>query len=170
MPAGDFKDLVNKTSYMGWTGNLMYGINNKISVGLGTGFQDYYQKYPRDVYKLTSGGDISAVITNSVQTIPILAMSHYNFLPAGKVQPYAGVGVGAVVVMYRQYLGEFDDSRNKTGFAVRPEAGVYIPFSKYQESAGITINAVYNYMKFGYNGLDNVDSWGIGAGIKFPLH
>lgn len=170
MPLGDFKDLIDKTSYSGWTGNLMYGINNNISVGIGTGFQDYYRKYPRAVYKLSSGGDVSAVLTNSVQTIPILLIGHYNFLPSAKVQPYAGVGVGGVVIMYRQYLGEFDDSKDKIDFAVRPEAGVFIPFRKSPEAAGITINAVYNYMKFDYNGLDNVSNWGVGAGLKFMLH
>src|SRR6266540_1078215 len=74
IPGGSFKtDAVDKTSFRGWTANLLYNVTDKISIGLGTGFQDFYQKFPRAVYKLQEGGEVSAVITNSIQTIPILA-------------------------------------------------------------------------------------------------
>src|SRR5687767_2388916 len=93
-PVGEFKDFISKTSYRSWTANLMYGINDKISVGLGTGFNDYYEKFPRAVYKLQSGEDISAVVSNSLQTVPILARGQYNFTPNAAVQPYVALGVG----------------------------------------------------------------------------
>src|SRR4051812_25169112 len=65
IPGGSFKtDAVDKSSFRGWTANVLYNINNNISVGLGTGFQDFYQKYPRAVYKLNEGGEVSAVLTN----------------------------------------------------------------------------------------------------------
>ena len=73
-PAGSFKqNLISDPSYRGMDLRIMHGINDKFSVGFGTGFQDFYQKYPRDVYKLNEGGEVSAVLTNSIQTIPILA-------------------------------------------------------------------------------------------------
>ncbi len=167
-PVGDFRDFINKTSFRGWNANVLYGINDKISVGLGTGYTDFYQKYPRAVYKLSSGSDISAVVSNSLQTIPILATGQYNFLPNASVQPYVGVGVGGNLIFYRQFLGEFGDSKTKFGFAARPEAGLYIPFRK-SGPAGITVNAAYNYMPFNYGGIKNLDSWGAGIGVKFPL-
>jgi opacity protein-like surface antigen len=168
-PTGSFKDFVDKTSFRGWTGSLLYGINNHISVGLGLGFHDFYQKYPRDVYKLSDGSDISAVVTNSVQTIPLLAAAQYNFLPGKAIQPYIGVGVGGNLVVYKQYLGEFADSKNKVGFAARPEAGLFIPFTKGENAWGISANAMYNYMPFSYNGVDNLNNWGVGIGARFPL-
>ena len=167
-PLGSFKDEVNKTSFRGWTANVLYGVTDKISVGLGTGYQDFYQKYPRADYKLVEGGDISAVVSNSIQVVPILATGQYNFLPEGRVQPYAGVGVGGNLVFYRQFLGEFSNSKTKFGFAVRPEAGLYIPFGK-QSRSGITLNANYNYMPFNYNGVKQLSNWGGGIGVKFPL-
>lgn len=167
-PAGDFKDFVNKTSYRSWAASLLYGINDKLSVGLGTGFQDFYQKYPRQVYKLEGGGDISAVLSNSVQAIPLLAQVQYNFTPQARIQPYVGVGVGGNLVLYRQYLGEFGSSKNKFGFAARPEAGVFVPFRK-GGPAGITLRADYNYMPVNYNDLQGMDNWGAGIGVKFPL-
>jgi outer membrane protein W len=167
-PTGDFKDFVNKTSYKNWAATLLYGINDKLSVGLGTGFQDFYQKYPRDVYKLSGGGDVSAVVSNSVQSVPLLAQVQYSFTPHATIQPYVGVGVGGNMILYRQYLGEFESSKNKFGFAARPEAGIYIPFRK-DGPAGITLRADYNYMPVNYNDLKGLDNWGAGIGIKFPL-
>jgi opacity protein-like surface antigen len=168
-PAGSFKDVVDKTSFRGWTGSLLYGINDHISVGLGLGFHDFYQKYPRGLYKLSDGSDISAVLTYSIQTIPVLASAQYNFLPGKTIQPYVGVGVGGNLIVYKQYLGEFDNSKNKVGFAARPEAGLFIPFTKGENAWGLTASAIYNYMPFSYNGLDNLNNWGVGIGAKFPL-
>ena len=168
-PTGSFKDFVDKTSYRGWTGNLLYGINNKLSVGFGTGYQDFYQKYPRDVYKLNDGSDISAVVSNSVQTIPLLLLAQYNLLPGKVIQPYVGVGAGGNLVMYKQYLGEFASSSNKFQLAVRPEAGFFIPLRKDLSTAGIQVNGNYNYMPYKYNGLDNLNNWGVGIGVRFPL-
>jgi opacity protein-like surface antigen len=167
-PVGDFKDFVNKTSYRSWVASLMYNVNDKLAVGLGTGFQDFYQKYPRQVYKMADGGDISAVVSNSVQAVPLLAQVTYNFTPYASIQPYVGVGVGGNMILYRQYVGEFPDSKNKFGFAARPEAGIYIPFRK-GGASGITLRADYNYMPVEYNDLKAMDNWGAGIGIKFPL-
>lgn len=167
-PVGEFKDFINKTSYRGWTATALYGVTDKLAVGLGTGYHDFYQKYPRGVYPLKDGGDVSAVVSNSLQTIPILLTGQYNFLPNATVQPYVGVGVGGNMVFYRQFLGEFSDTKTKFGFAARPEAGVYVPFRK-GGPAGITVNAAYNYMPFNYEGVDRLDNWGAGIGVKFPL-
>jgi opacity protein-like surface antigen len=169
IPAGSFKtDAVDKASFRGWTANLLYNITDKISVGLGTGFQDFYQKYPRAVYKLEEGGEVSAVLTNSIQTIPILAQFQYRFLPGNVVQPYVGVGVGGNMVVFDQYLGEFDNSKSSFKFAARPEAGVFIPFRK-DGPAGIHVFGAYNYMPYKEDGVDNLNNWGAGVGIKFPL-
>ena len=166
-PVGSFKDYVDESSWRGWTVNLLYGINEKISVGLGLGFHDFYQKFPRALYSLQEGGDISAVLSNSLQTIPVMAAVQYNFLPSARVQPYVGAGIGGNFIMYNQYIGEFSNSRSDFGFAVRPEAGVYIPIGR--RDFGVNINGVYNYMPYKKNGLENINSWGVGAGIRFPL-
>jgi opacity protein-like surface antigen len=167
-PVGDFKDVVNKTSYRSFAASVLYGVTNKLSVGFGTGYLDFYQKYPRQVYKLQDGGDISAVLSNSVQAIPLLAQAQYSFTPNAMIQPYVGVGVGGNIILYRQYLGEFGESKTKFGFTARPEAGVYIPFRK-GGTTGLTLRADYNYMPVKYNDLNGIDNWGAGIGVKFQL-
>jgi opacity protein-like surface antigen len=172
MPLGSFHDdFVSKTSFSGWTANILYAVSNKVSVGFGTGYQDFYQKYPRQVYKLNDGSDISAVMSNSIQTLPLLLLAQYNLLPGKGIQPYVGVGAGGNLVMYKQYLGEFASSSSKFKLAVRPEAGVFIPFKKDNLSAaGIQVNGSYNYMPYNSDGLDNLNNWGVGVGVRFPLH
>src|SRR5690606_5502822 len=106
-PVGNFKsDFVNKTSFRGWNANILYGVTDRLSLGLEAGFADYYQKYPRKVYD-TKGGNISAVLTHSIQTVPVMIKGRYNLVPEGIVQPYIGLGAGGNFVSYNQYLGEF---------------------------------------------------------------
>lgn len=168
LPTGSFKNTVSETSARGFKADVLYGINDKLSIGLGTGFQDFYQKDPRQVYKLSDGSDVSAVMTNSIQTIPVLATAKYNFTPGAAVQPYAALGVGGNLISYSQLLGEFGDQQAAFRFAARPEAGVYVPFKKGGQS-GLTVGATYNVMPFNEIGIGNLNHIGVQAGISIPL-
>jgi opacity protein-like surface antigen len=166
-PTSGLKDYVEDASWRGWTANLLYGVTDKLSVGLGVGFHDFYQKYPRAVYQLESGGHISAVLSNSLQAIPILASVQYNFLPEARIQPYVGTGIGGNIIIYNQYIGEFSNNQSNFGFALRPEAGVYVPIG--YRGFGVNLNGIYNYMPYNKNNLDNINSWGVGLGVRFSL-
>src|SRR5689334_13666469 len=63
-PTSSFKDFISDASFRGMDLRVLHGINDRLSVGFGTGFQDFYQKYPRQVYKLSDGSDVSAVVSN----------------------------------------------------------------------------------------------------------
>jgi len=168
IPTGEFKSFVGNTSFRGAGGEVMYHFNKKFSLGGAAGFQDFYQRYPRALYKLDDGSDISAVVTNSLQTTPILVKAQYNFLENSTVQPYVALGVGGNVVKYSQYHGEFADSKTSFGFAAVPEAGLFVPFRK-QSSSGFNIGAAYNIMPYNYGDLKNLNSLGIKAGVSFML-
>lgn len=167
-PTGSFKsDIVNKTSFRGWNANLLYGVTDQLSLGLEAGFNDYYQKYPRQVYN-TKGGAVSAVLSNSIQTVPVMLKGRFNLAPSAMVQPYIGAGVGGNFVSYNQYLGEFGSSKSGVYFAASPEAGIAIPFRKHGVSA-FTLGGRYNIMPFSYADNKNLNNWGLYAGIKFAL-
>jgi outer membrane protein W len=167
-PMGNYKDFIENYSFRGWQGSIQYGITDKISLGLGAGYQDFYHKAPRAVYQNNEGGHVSAVVSHSIQTIPILIQGKYNFLPQAAIQPYVGLGIGGNLVMFREFLGEFGTTTNTFRFAARPEAGVYIPFQKGGET-GITIGGIFNYMPFNKAGVDNLNNVGVYAGVAFPL-
>lgn len=171
LPLGSFKsDLISKGSGRGFTGALQYGINNKWAAGLGVGYQDYYQKYPRAVYPLDKTQSVSAVLTNSIQVTPVMAKG--AFMPMGgkgAVQPYISVGAGAGIVDFKQYLGEFtSNSKTSASFAAQAGAGVLIPFGKLSAS-GIRLGADYNYLPYKNFGYNNLSTLNFHAGVFFPL-
>jgi len=168
VPAGSFKSSVPSTSYRGFQGSLLYGVSDKLSLGFGTGFQDFYQKYSRQTYKFSDGSDVSAVLSYSIQTIPVLAQAKYSFTPGAALQPYAALGVGGNVIAYNQLLGEFGGQQTKFNFAARPEAGLFVPFKKGGES-GFTLGASYNVMPFNQDDFKNLNNLGVHAGISVPL-
>ncbi|MEO6314462.1 MAG: outer membrane beta-barrel protein [Chitinophagaceae bacterium] len=169
VPSGSSKDVISNTSYRGFGAELMYHLNNKLALGLETGNQDFYQKYPRQLYKMADGTELSAVIANSIQTVPILLKVQYNLLPGAIIQPYLALGAGGNIITYNQYAGQFsNDGKTKFSFAARPEAGVYVPFRK-GSAAGVSLGAGYNYMPFKYNGIDNLNSIAARIGVSFPL-
>lgn len=168
MPSGDFKDIVDKTSLRGADISFLYGINEKWAAGLNVGFQDYYEKFPRALYKMSDGSDISAVITNSIQTIPFLATARYNFNSTAKIQPYASAGLGGAVVINRQFVGEYPNDDTKVGFAARPSVGVYIPFRK-QGETGLNLGLNYTYIGYKQEDVSNISTIGFTVGIGFPM-
>jgi len=171
LPMGSFKnDIVGKNSPRGGSGDIMFSLNKKWALGFASGYQDFYQKYPRGTYKLSDGSDISAVISNSVQTVPLLAKGLYK--PLGDkyspIQPYVSLGAGMSVVTFRQYLGEFGNTTNSVSFQAQAGAGIEIPFGRLSNS-GLQIGAAYNYIPYTKNGYNNLNNLAIQAGVHFPI-
>jgi hypothetical protein len=170
VPTGNFREYIGSTSFRGWNASITYRLNEQIGIGATTGFQDFYEKIDRAVYKDADGSDISAVVTNSIQTIPLLATVQYTLLTGQgqTLQPYIGLGVGANLIMHSQFLGQFADDDNKLKLAARPELGLFIPLKKDSE-AGVNIAGAFNFMPYNHNNLKNLNTWGISLGAKFPL-
>jgi len=169
VPAGSFRDYVTHPAYKGFNVGLAYPINPQLSVGLSFGYNDYYQKYPRQTYDDGKGSTISAVVSNSVQQIPLLLTANYTLVKKGFIHPDIGAGGGVNFVPVDQDLGEFNDPQTKTKWALKGEAGFYIPLSSYSSTA-IKVGGSYNYSPYNSDGVKNLDTWGIEAGIRFPVH
>lgn len=165
VPTGSFRDLVSKTSANGWEAGVLYNITDQIAAGFQTGFQDYYQKYPRQVYH-GEAGDISAVISNSVQVIPLLLKGKYSFSETGVVRPYAALGLGGSLVQYAKYYGQFSDAHSGFGFTAQPEVGVQIPVGR---SVMIGVGAAYNYLPIKILDANGLHQASAKVGISVPL-
>lgn len=169
IPTGSFKsDLISNNSPRGFMGGLMYSFSDKISAGLGFGFQDYYQKYPRELYSLGKSQQVSAVLTNSLQTIPILLQAKYYPFSEGYLKPYVSLGAGANVVDFNQYLGEFGNSKSNVAFRAQGGVGLTIPFKKYS-SSGINLGANYDYSPYNMNGYHDLNNFNFLAGVTINL-
>lgn len=167
-PVGSsFKNLISNTSFRGANGELVYAINDQLSLGLGVSYNDFYQKYPRQLID-TKYGEISAVVSNSVQVTPVVAKVNYSFIKGGNIQPYTGLGAGFNLINYYQYLGEFPDSKTVFKPALQADAGINISLNKIR-GTGLNIGANYNYLPFNYNEIKTLNNWGIHAGFFFRL-
>ncbi|RFM26215.1 outer membrane beta-barrel protein [Deminuibacter soli] len=170
-PVGSFKNnYISNSSPRGVAGDVMYNINRQWSAGLYFGYQDYYQKYPRSTYHTAPGEDISAVVSNSVQTAPFMAKG--VFTPLGNklsiVQPYISAAAGVNFITDKQYLGQFGTSNTAGRFIAQGGAGVQINFGRLSD-AGITLGAVYNYAPYNRFGVGSLNSIDFQAGVHFPL-
>ena len=171
LPSGSFKnDVINNGSPRGVTGDILYNLNNKLSLGLGLGFQDFYQKYPRDLYKTGNNETTSAVVSNSVQIMPVLAKAELYPLGGKKshIQPYITAGAGIGITSFTQYLGEFGGTDNSASFMLQGGAGVIVPFSE-RGTSGFKIGADYNMVSYNRNGFNNFNNINFQAGVFFPL-
>jgi len=172
-PLGSFKnDFINKTSFSGGVGELSYTIYPKFSVGLQSGFQSYYQKYDRQVYKLEGNQLVSAVVSNTMDIIPFVLRG--TFQPLGeidskKIQPYLTAGAGVNLVNYGQYLGEFGGVQSSAAFAAQAGAGIKIPFGNRYNQTAFKLGATYNYSSYNRNELSGLNTLGFHAGVVFAL-
>ena len=125
IPVGGFNsDLVSNPSPLGFTGSLIYTFSNKWEGGLSVGYQDYYQKYGRRLYSLSKTQDVSAVLSNSIQTTPIMVNARFSPFKSIAVKPYISAGAGVNIIDFRQYLGEFGSEETKGGFIAQGGLGV----------------------------------------------
>ncbi|MDQ6813134.1 MAG: outer membrane beta-barrel protein [Bacteroidota bacterium] len=172
-PLGSLKnDFINKTSFRGGSGELSYDLSPKFSLGLHSGFQSYYQKYDRQVYKLQGNQMVSAVVTNTMDIVPVMLRG--TFFPMGvsataRLQPYLSAAAGINMVSYGQYLGEFGGTQASAPFAAQAGAGVKIPFGKEYNQTAFKIGATYNYAGYKRNELTNLNTVGFNAGVVFGL-
>jgi hypothetical protein len=171
LPTGSFKsNYVNNSSPRGFYGNIMYGISNRFALGGSVGHQDFYQKYDRAVYDMDKNQQISAVISNSIQTLPIMVRG--SFMPLSNknslVQPYISAGAGVAFVSYRQFLGEFSSSDNSARFALQGDVGLSVPFTQ-TRNAGFKLGASYNYIPYNKTVVSNISSLGLHAGFFIRL-
>ena len=170
VPSGSFKsDLVSDHSYRGMNADLQYYFTNKFSAGVSLNFQDYYQKYPRALYSLSKTQDVSAVLSNSIQTIPVLIKAKYFPLSSTfYLKPYVSLGAGVSIVDFTQYLGKFGSGNTNLSFDAAGGLGMIIPFSR-NSSSGINLGADYNYIPYNRNGNHDLNSYNFRAGVVFEL-
>ena len=169
IPVSSFKDYITNPAYKGFTAGLYYPISDQFKLGLTIGYNDYYQKYSRQVYQQDKTSAVSAVLSNSIQQFPVLISANYTLTKTGFMRPYIGAAGGVNFISFDQYLGEFDSPQSMVKTFLQGEAGVLIPLSKSSPTA-LKIGANYNYAPFKNNGTDNLNTWGIFAGIRVALH
>ncbi len=173
LPMGDFKNIfINKPSVLGANIDIMHFVKPSLAVGGGIGYQDFYEKKARQTFPQNDGSDISGVLSNSLQTIPILAKAQfYPFLNNAQMRlmPYVQGGAGVNLISYQQYVGIFS---NYSELVIKPAfqggIGVRYPFGKEMQN-GIVASANYNYMPFNKIKINQVSQLNFQIGLHLRL-
>lgn len=168
-PFGSLSDYAGNTSFRGWKGGIQYSLNDRLSLGLGFGFNDFYEKTDRAVYD-DKGSDISAVQQRTLQVLPVQAVAQYQFAKAdAKVIPYGSLGIGTANMNYEKYWGEFVEKNNSWTFLVSPEIGINVPFGKYSPVM-LNANVQYNYAPYSFSEITSFNTLQGNIGIKVHIH
>lgn len=179
LPVGSFRSqAVSDGTPRGASGDFIYRISKNFSAGFGVGFQDFYQKYQRALYKTGTDETTSAVLSNSIQVVPVILKGYCYPLGAKKslVQPYISAGTGLAISSFTQYWGEFSGSDNTACFALQGGAGTFIAFSKSNRGGlsngfrgGLSIGADYNMIRYNKYDINNFNNLSFKAGVYIPL-
>ncbi len=171
-PVGSFKNnFIDRGSARGFSVDLLYAINPQWRAGGGFAYQDFYQKYPRDTYRMEDGSDLSAVLGNNLQTTSFMAKG--MFLPRGtdssRLQPFISAGAGINMLQYSQMYGEFSNLED-VSFRPAVQGGLGLLYSVgANRRTALTLAATYNYMPLNQLGVKNANNLAVQAGVRFTL-
>lgn len=167
-PLGGLKDYTDATSFNGWRAALLYQITPQWSVGLGSGFSDYYKRVPRKVYT-DDNSAISAVQTHTMQLIPIQpTLLYFPGESKSKIKPYIGLGIGITNVNYKNYWGKFLEKENSIAFSASPMAGIRVPFSATSPLA-FNADVRYNFIPYSKHDISNLHTVEANVGLSLNI-
>jgi hypothetical protein len=133
--------------------------------GIDVGYITYDDYIPRRTYYY-DGGAITTDLFPYHYYLTIGGRVVYRMKPDNKLSPYGALGMGAAISDYKLFYNVYQDQDSKTGFYMRPEAGVMYLFKQYG-SLGVKASVTYDYAfnKTEYFGLDNFSSVGFQVGV-----
>jgi opacity protein-like surface antigen len=152
-----FRDYVNKASFAGVQGSVLHSVTDHLRIGVQSAYSDFHEKHSEPVYS-----------RNTVKTVPLLAKGEYSFSNKAYVKPYVGLGGGVDFVNYDDFQSGSKDHNKYTKAGFTGDAGVLIPLQR-SSRYGFRASTSYNLMPFDEQGIKNLDSWNVQAGVSIPL-
>jgi len=144
-PTGDFSDFVSKTSWVGFSFQGRYYLNEQFS--LGGSFSWFYfpdKKGKQTVQIQNEGGVYTGNQTNFTNIYGLLAIAQYDLKNKKEhTVPFVRGGLGAAYQNQRTDLGLYAYKYDGVQFHVNAEAGVRF---NYSINKGIVVAATYNYL------------------------
>ncbi|TAJ14021.1 hypothetical protein DMA11_06625 [Marinilabiliaceae bacterium JC017] len=163
-PVGNTQDFVDKTSFRGSSFEFGKYLNDNISVGMGIGWNTFYQSFPKATYPI-EGGEITGKKYNYINAVPIMANVKYHFTREGPIHPYVGLHVGTFYMENRTDIGMYSFADKGWTFGIAPEAGVAIPVG---QGVNFLVSAKYN-QSFETSKIDQQGWFNLNFGISFTF-
>lgn len=169
IPSADFKDFIDYTSFRGFSVDYRYYVQDKLGVGLHSGYQIFSHKYDRQTFYFDQGA-ATLVHWRYGHVVPILAEVHYDLLDSdSKLQLAVGLGLGAYYVREEAWIGLYTLTWDQWGFGLAPEAQLRY---KFNDKFGILFapryQAVFGAERANFNDeKNNVGIWDFRFGLFF---
>lgn len=148
--------FINTFSVKGFQVGYRERINDQFYVGVDFNSSTLSQHDPRQTYH-TSTGDLTAEFFKYVVTYNATLAGEYYFSPEKRLNPFAGLGIGANYNSYSMFYNVFTPKDNSWGVVFRPQAGVLYKLGR-EQSWGVIAAVHYDYSTarsdyFGYSGF-----------------
>ncbi len=158
-------NYVNNLSARGFRFGYREMINEKVFGGIDFSNTTYTRHKPRQTY--TNGTSaITTDLFNYAYVYGLTLSGDYFFKTEQQFMPYAGFGIGASYISYRQFFNVYSNQGDSWGVLVKPHAGILY---RLKENSGWAFQAAIHYdyssAKSEDLGLDAFNSMGIQVGI-----
>lgn len=164
VPLGN-TDYVNRVSARGFKLGYREMINEKLFGGVDFTNSTYTRHVPRQTY--TNGTNaLTTDLLNYAYSYGLTLSFDYFFNTEQKLMPYAGLGVGASYMNYRQFFNVYSKQNENWGVLVRPQGGVLYKLkedSRWAFLAGVHYD--YSSAKSKDFGLDAFNNIGVQVGV-----
>jgi outer membrane protein W len=158
-------NYVNQVSARGFKFGYREMISEKVFAGVDFTNSTYTRHKPRQTY--TNGTSaITTDLFNYAYSYGLTLSGDYFFKTEQRFMPYAGLGVGASYINYRQYFNVYAYQGDGWGVLVRPQAGIIYKLkddSKWAFQAAVHYD--YSSAKNEDLGLEAFNNVGLQVGI-----
>jgi len=163
-PLGNTSDFIGEASFRGILLDYRYHINPNVALGIGSGWQTFYEKLEYGTYTTESGAQaVSGVQYRYLNSLPILFVGDYYFSPDEKFSPFIGLGIGITYNEAQTQMGQFYVDTDTWQFSLAPQAGI-----RFGSSGGVWgfLSARYNN-NFETSELDAQSYLSINVGLMY---
>lgn len=143
VPMGETSDYIDQVSFRGASIDGRSFVDDHFTIGGTLAWQNFYKKIEDHVISLPNA-DIFGTQFRYINSFGVTFDAAYFMGEPYSVRPYIGAGVGPYYVSQRGDLSLWSLSIEGWHFALRPEVGVFIPFTN--SDYGLNLGAKYNYI------------------------
>ncbi|MCC6335697.1 MAG: acyloxyacyl hydrolase [Myxococcales bacterium] len=151
---GSFSQYISAVSPVGFNLEGRSKVTRRLSVGLTFGFNRYSQTSDLASLALDNGGTASGPLYRYAHFLSPRLTAHYYFLDQS-VQPYVGVGLGAVWSFAYQRVADLEESDSGFHFASHAEAGLYWSLALSDSRLALTAAVRYTFTTVSFAQVQN---------------
>lgn len=137
---GDVGDFISKPSFRGFTFDYRKLVTPNVGVGGSISWNVFYEEMTKDTY--TIGNEtLTGKQFRYSNHVPMLASVSYYFSPGEPLNPFVGLGIGAMYTRRNTDMNLYTLEQEAWNFTMQPEAGFLYGMN---EGASLYVSGKFN--------------------------